>query len=222
VLDALRRGTFISILLQDDEGSMIGRARADIAWHVETASRVLARTPAWVLLVPVAGMLAIYALNLSPALAPYLTKPEAEFISPIILGLAFTMAAILATWMHPYYTWQAAFAFALLLRELHFQGTNTGFYIALVLLLGWASYARERLEPFFSDKRIVTLLMAVLWTYLVSKTFDRRYWDALLPRGTSRDLFEENLEVLGHVLFLLLVAVSVVIDVEAPARRIER
>jgi hypothetical protein len=188
------------------------KAQAD--WHVATASRVLRCTPPWVLLVPIVGLLAIYALNLSPTVAPYLTKPEAEFISPIILGLAFTTAAILATWLHPYYTWQALFAFVLLLRELHFEGTNTGFYIAVPLLLCWASLARDRLEPFFSDRRIVALLMAVLWTYLVSKSFDRRYWDGILPAGTSRDLFEENLEVLGHLLFLLLVVVSVFIDVE--------
>lgn len=62
--------------------------------------------------------------------------------------------------------------------------------------------------------------MAGLWTYLVSKTFDRRYWDHMLPAGASRDLFEENLEVLGHVLFLIRVAVSMTLDIELPHDRI--
>jgi hypothetical protein len=116
--------------------------------------------------------------------------------------------------------WLAVFVLCLFLRELHFRGTNTGFYIALVALIWWASHARDRLEPFISNKTIVTLLMSVLWTYAVSKTFDRHLWDAAMTGGLSRDLFEENLEILGHLLFVLLVMVSGAIEiVPIPAPR---
>lgn len=191
-----------------------------VEWHWDTAVRVLRATPAWVLLVPVAGMLVIYLLNTSPDIAPYLDKEHAEFISPIILAFGVIIAAALAaTRLEPYFYWLVIFAFCLLLRELHFRGTNAGFYIAIVLLIWWASHARDQLEPFISDRKIATLLMAALWTYLISKTFDRHWWDAQMTARVSRDLFEENLEILGHVLFVVLVIVSTFVEGPLPLER---
>jgi hypothetical protein len=61
----------------------------------------------------------------------------------------------------------------------------------------------------------------VLWTYFISKTFDRHMWDGEMTGGLTRDLFEENLEILGHVLFVALVVVSALVDgaVPVPAPR---
>ncbi len=196
---------------------------ATIAWHLDTAKRILRLTPLWVLLVPALGAGVIYVLSTFPAVAPYLTKDSAELFSPIILAFGVAIAGFLAaTRPEIYYKWLAVFAVCLLLRELHFRGTNTGFYIAFVLLIGWASYARDRLEPFISNKSIVTLLMSVIWTYLISKTFDRHMWDAEMTGGLSRDLFEENLEILGHVLFVVLCIVSAFADGVAPVYQRER
>lgn len=202
---------------------MLGRAGGQIAWHTETAARILRTTPPWVLLVPALGAVVIYLLNILPAVAPYLSKETAEITSPIILAVPLVIAAgLAATRPHVYYKWLALFALALFLRELHFQGTNTGFYIAIVLLIGWASFARDRLEPFISNKVVVTILMSMLWTYAVSKTFDRRIWDSLLPAGITNDLFEENLEIMGHIMFFLLVVASLFVDgAAAPSQRNE-
>jgi hypothetical protein len=41
-------------------------------------------------------------------------------------------------------------------------------------------------------------------------------WDRILPAGTTNDLFEENLEIVGHVLFLVLTVVSACIDGASP------
>ncbi|MDQ8697837.1 hypothetical protein [Hyphomicrobium sp. LHD-15] len=200
---------------------MLDRLTTQIAWHWTTATHVLRLTPVWVWIVPVVGAFVVNLLNTNAVIAPYLTKDVAEFISPIILAMALALAACLAAMKsHVFYKWQALFALALFLRELHFAGTNTGFYIAMVLLIGWASYARDFLEPFFSDRKIVTLLTAIIWTYLVSKTFDRHMWDHVLPAGTTSNLFEENLEILGHTLFLALVVVS--IGTKAPASALSR
>lgn len=191
-----------------------------VSWHVETGLRILRLTPLWVLLVPAAGALVIYLLHQVPALVPYLTKDSAELSSPCILAVGIVVATWLAyTRRHPYLIWLAVFAVCLFLRELHFRGTNTGFYIAIVVLIGWASYARDRLEPYFSNKVVVALLMSVLWTYFISKTFDRHLWDAEMTGGLSRDLFEENLEILGHLLFVALVFVSAFIDGSPPPHR---
>lgn len=190
---------------------------AAVSWHWTTAVRLLRMTPPWVLAVPLLGAIVIVALNTLPWVAPYLTKDSAEIISPIILAVGVVVAGWLAaTRPAPYYKWLAIFALCLFLRELHFRTTNTGFYIAIVVLLWWASHARDRLEPFFSNRTIVTLLMAVLWTYAVSKTFDRHLWDGLMTGSLSRDLFEENLEILGHLLFVVLVMVSGAIGIASP------
>jgi len=189
---------------------MLRFLREQFAWHLETAVRLLRLTPPWVLLVPVVGAFAIYELNRCPAIAPCLTKDSAEFYSPIILSVGVVVGAWLAaTRGHVYYKWQALFALALFLRELHFRGTNSGFYVALILLIWFASQFRDRMEPFISNKTTVTLLMAVLWTYFVSKTFDRHYWDPLLTGRVEEDLFEENLEIEGHLIWVVLVIVSI-------------
>lgn len=189
---------------------MLRKLQDQLAWHLETAIRILRLTPLWVLLVPAAGALAIYELNRCSTIAPCLTKDNAEFISPIILAVGVVIGAWLAaTRPHVYYKWQALFALALFLRELHFRGTNSGFYIALILLIWFASEFRDRMEPFISDRTVVTLLMAVLWTYFISKTFDRHYWDPVLTGRVEEDLFEENLEVEGHLIWVALVIVSI-------------
>jgi len=192
---------------------MIERVGTAVAWHAGTAQRVIRVTSPWVVLVPVGGALGIYLLHAIPAAIPYLDKDHAEFVSPIILAVGLVLAVCLAAWRRePYFDWLALFSLALFLRELHFRGTNTGFYIALVALIWWASHARERLEPFISSTRIASLLAAVLWTYFISKTFDRHLWDAEMAGGLSRDLFEENLEILGHVLWVALVVLSAFVE----------
>lgn len=196
---------------------------AAISWHWTTAMRLLRITPPWVLLVPAAGALVIALLSTRPTIAPYLTKDSAEIISPIILAIGVAIGAWLAaTRAEPYYKWLAVFALCLFLRELHFRGTNTGFYIAIVALIWWASHARDRLEPFISNRTVVTLLMAVLWTYFISKTFDRHLWDQAMTGTLTRDLFEENLEILGHLLFVLLVMVSALVEVVPASASVQR
>jgi hypothetical protein len=195
------------------EVTMPGLLRREADWHWKTVALLWQRISLWVFAIPAIAAVAIYFLNTESAIAPYLTKDAAEIAAPALLAIPLAIATWLAaTRPHVYFKWQALFALALFFRELHFVGTNTGFYIAIVLLLGWASLARERLEPFFSNRIIVQLLTAIIWVYLVSKTFDRHMWDRVLPAGTTNDLFEENLEILGHALFLALTCVSMFVD----------
>lgn len=188
---------------------MAQRIQTHLRWHLETAARLLRATPLWVPLIPVAGFLAVYELDRIPVVSPFLTKPWAETFSPLVLAVG----VVLAGWLVvrrglTYDKWLLAFALALFLRELHFAGTNTAFYVALVVLLVWASYAREQLEPFIYDRRIVAIMMAMFCTYAVTKVLDRGYVNEFLPAGASRHLFEENLELLGHLVFVTLVLVS--------------
>ncbi|MGD2117735.1 MAG: hypothetical protein PVG66_05200 [Chromatiales bacterium] len=189
--------------------SFTNNFRTTLHWHADTARQTFNVMPLWILLSPFVFMLLLYGLE-QTWLSPYLTKDAAEIVAPTILSVAL----LLALWPllqqpHSYYKWQALLGLALLLREWHFVGTNTGFYVAFVLLIWWASRYRDRLQPFLRQRWIVGLFAASIWCYLVSKSFDRHYWDTLIPAGVSSDLFEENLEVIGHLLYLALVATSI-------------
>ena len=189
--------------------------KGEAAWHWETARRALRLTPVWVLFVPALCVVALIFLHRTPV-AQYLTKDWDELVSPPVLFAGF-LISLWSVWRkpHTYYNWLALLAFATFLRELHFYGTNLGYYIAFVVLMLWASKNRERLEPYISNRRIVTLLMTVIWVYLVSKTFDKHWWDFLIAGTDGRDLFEENLELVGHILFVVLTAVSATVAVTA-------
>lgn len=173
-------------------------------WHGQTLVQVGKLVPVWVYLLPVLIMLVLAALDQTP-LAPYLIKESAEIIAPIIL----LAALLVAIWRmfrddHVFFKWLAFFALILFFRELHFYGTNNGFYIGFILMMWWASANRERMNPYFSSRYIVSLVVLLIWVYLISKSFDRHMWDNLLPQNLASDLFEENLEISGHLLFLLL------------------
>jgi hypothetical protein len=69
------------------------------------------------------------------------------------------------------------------------------------------------------DRRIVTLMMSVLWTYLVSQMFDSFTWNEIMPKAMA-NVFEENLEAFGHLLLLAQVAVpSTVLSAEGSTLR---
>jgi hypothetical protein len=185
----------------------------EIAWHRTTLAEFWRIMPLWILLVPLIAAAIIVALDYT-AVAPFLIKADAEIVAPSILFVALVVARWLA-WKNPhvYFKWPALFALALFLRELHFLGTNNGFYVAFIILMWWASKNRWRMQPYIYDKRFVTVSAAMVWTYLVSKSFDRHYWDFLVHTGVNRDLFEENLENAGHLLFLVLVIMSAIVQV---------
>jgi len=176
-----------------------------LQWHFQTVKDIVRLTPVWIYILPLGFMAVLLGLHYT-AFQSYLSKGTSEFIAPIILTISFVISLILIKKNpHRFSKWLGIFAFILLMRELHFWGTNNGFYIGFVLLMWWASRYRETLQPYLSDKRIISLLVLIIWAYFISKTFDRHYWDAYLPTGVTNDLFEENLEMFGHVLFLGLV-----------------
>lgn len=182
--------------------------KQSIKWHLESINQVLINTPIWIYFAPLLFMLILVGLD-QTALSAYLDKDTAETTAPIILcaSLVFTLWQVKKN-AHVYFKWLAFFAFILFVRELHFYGTNNGFYIGFLLMIWWASRYRERLMPFFQNKMIVSFVVLIVWTYLISKSFDRHYWDNILPAGIESDLFEENLELVGHLLFFNLVIFS--------------
>ena len=182
--------------------------KTSLHWHTDTARQLYAVLPLWVLLTPLLFMLLLYGLDQTP-LSEWMKKDSAEIAAPAILGITL----LISLWQmksnsHVYFKWQSFFGLILFFRELHFYGTNNGFYIGFILMIWWASKHRERLLPYFNNRIIVSIIVLIIWTYLISKSFDRHYWDNLLPANVESDLFEENLELIGHLLFTSLVIIS--------------
>ncbi len=182
--------------------------KTSLHWHTETVRQLYAIMPLWILLVPALFIFILPGLDQTP-LSTWMNKESAEIAAPSILAVAL----LLALWQiksnaHVYFKWQGFFALILFFRELHFYGTNNGFYIGFILMIWWASKYRERLMPYFSNRTIVSMIVLIIWTYLISKSFDRHYWDDLIPTHVESDLFEENLELIGHLLFTGLVIIS--------------
>ena len=179
-----------------------------VCWHSSTAVSMLKIVPLWIYPLPILFMVFWWALSLTPV-NQFLDKPTAEIIAPTVL----LVTMLIAIWQrknhdHPYFNWLLFFSVILFLRELHFYGTNNGFYLGFVLMIWWASKHRQRLQPYLFNKKLLSLFILIVWTYLISKSFDRHMWDSYLPAGVPSDLFEENLEVTGHLLTLVLVWIS--------------
>jgi len=181
-----------------------------LQWHWQTVITVLKTVPFWVYLLPGLAMPVLYMMD-QTAISPYLTKHYAEIFSPLVLAVALLLSVIaLVKNQQMFYRWVGFFALILFLRELHFVGTNNGFYIGFLILMWWASKYRETLQNDLFSKKILSLTVLLIWVYLITKTFDRHLWDSYMPANTNPDLFEENLELLGHLLFLGLTTVALI------------
>ncbi len=99
--------------------------------------------------------------------------------------------------------WMLLFGVVLFFRELHFVGTNNGFYVACVLLAWWASRNRDTFAREMHRLRVDRLLAAAVWIYLMSKTMDRHYWRFVPQYDQWHDYVEESLESMGHIVILV-------------------
>lgn len=91
-------------------------------------------------------------------------------------------------------------------REIHFQGTHKGVYIATaavaVWAVTWAWTHRRRLKAADVSWVQVSFLLAAATTYLVSIIIQRRWFKWVPGEPGLHVALEEASETLGHVLFL--------------------
>jgi hypothetical protein len=99
---------------------------------------------------------------------------------------------------------------ALFCRELHFWGTNNGIYLAILLLVWYASRNAHRMQAFLHSRVQVSLFGGAMFTYALTKTFDRGYWKFIAGWPDWQDTMEESLESIAHLLILVLVLASYV------------
>jgi len=176
--------------------------------HIESAKLAVLGTPYWVWPMPLLLCAAILLILQTP-IGWFTEKPVQEIVAPVVLGITAVLALFVYYRVREFFTLLlACFALALFLRELHFLGTNNGFYVAVILLAWLASSRRDAIHQFLRRRSIGALLSCSLWTYFVTKLIDRHYLSFLPEYVDWHDSVEESLETLGHLMVFALVVVA--------------
>jgi branched-subunit amino acid ABC-type transport system permease component len=107
-----------------------------------------------------------------------------------------------------YFRWLTLLSVCLLCRELHFWGTSTGIYIAIPLVMWYASANFQSMKPYVNHRLLVSLFVGAFITYFFTITVDRAVWKFLPNHAHWRNNVEETLETFGHLMILAVIVVS--------------
>ncbi len=120
-------------------------------------------------------------------------KPVQEIAAPVVIGITAALMIAVHQWVGAKFSLLlACFVWSLFLRELHFWGTNNGFYIAFVVLVIWGWLSRHQMEEFLNQTSIRYFLSGALLIYLFSKIVDRGYLSFLPDFKMWRHNLEER------------------------------
>lgn len=136
-------------------------------------------------------------------------KVAAEQWAIGLLYAAIALAGAQYLWRREaYWLWLTLFAGTVLFREYHFHNTSVGAFAILIglLLYAWRHYAR--FGAYFAGRTTITLLAAMLLSYLLAAGCDKGLFDWLSGNLGLQNRVEEYLENLGHIFLLLLTLVS--------------
>lgn len=174
----------------------------------KTAVTILKSIPPLIWLLPFALSLAIWAISKTP-IGWMTEKPIQEIVAPVVIGMTAALVLMVHRWVGTKFSLLlACFVWALFLRELHFWGTNNGFYIALVVIVIWGWLSRNQIGEFLEQPAIKFLLSGAFLIYLFSKIVDRGYLAFLPDFAIWRHNLEETLETCGHLLVFALVIMT--------------
>lgn len=181
----------------------------------------------WVMPCAGFGLLAMLASgqNLSWFVGKYAWtgKDFQEVLGPSLLAAAVVLAIYL--WVverHACRAWMICLPAALLCREIHFSGTGTGIYVALVLLAVYSVRYRQSLQPVWNCHATSCLWLGGCSWYLLAVTVDSGVWKFLPHSHWWSVNLEETLESGGHLAILLGVLSSVLMVVRKPGIRYNR
>ncbi len=168
-----------------------------------TSIVMLLRVPSvliWIL--PFIAAVIIWLLSLTPV-AVVFSKPIQEIIAICILTINIIVILTAHVKMRKFVTlWLLLLGIALLCRELHFYGTNRGFYIALILLATWCAVKRVKFVQEIQSTGGARLLVGALWMYCMTKVMDRDYLYFMPKYEEWNDYVEESMESVGHIMIL--------------------
>ncbi len=179
-----------------------------ILHHLESAKMTLLGIPFWVWPMPFLLCVVILLIRQSP-IGWITEKPVQEIIAPTVICLTAVLVLFVHRWTRELFTLMlAVLVWALFMRELHFYGTGRGLYATVIVLAFLASAKRDILGEFLGQRSIGALLGLSIWTYIVSKMFDRHYFSFLPAYHDWNNNVEETLETCGHLFVLSLVVMT--------------
>lgn len=179
-----------------------------IRHHFESAKMALLNTPIWVWPLPFILCLVILLIRQSP-IGWITEKSVQEIIAPTIICLTAILVLFVHRWTREWFTLMlACLVWALFMRELHFYGTSWALYTTVIVLAVVASHKRDEIAEFLGQRAIGTLLTLSLWTYFVTKLFDRHYFSFLPYYNDWNNNVEESLETIAHVMVFALVVMT--------------
>lgn len=128
-------------------------------------------------------------------------KSTLEYLALIILGCSTLICAFKYLLLkHSFLLWCTALTVVLFIREIHFEGTCAGVYIALLVMLWLALVKFEHYQDYLANSCFVTALAVGFSFYLISVSIDQRWWRGFPSENIVHVPLEETLEVIGHIL----------------------
>ncbi len=174
----------------------------------KTAVDVLKSISLLVWLLPFVLSLVIWAITKTP-IGWMTEKPVQEIVAPVVIGMTAALVLAVHRWVGTRFSLLlACFVWSLFFRELHFWGTNNGFYIALVAIIIWGWLSRSQISEFLQCRVIRFFLSGAFLIYLLSKIVDRGYLAFLPEFAVWRHNLEETLETCGHLMVFALVVMT--------------
>lgn len=151
----------------------------------------------WSLLIPLAVTLVLWILI---AAGGFKFGRRGLEDAAIVLSCLFMIAAALRYLIsrHNFFLWGTGLMGLIMCREIHFEGTDPGIYIGLLMLLGIALLKYDKFKDYLDNPLVINLLLIGFFTYFLSQTIDQRWWKGLPGERIVHVSLEETLEVLGH------------------------
>jgi hypothetical protein len=192
-----------------DRAQIANRIRADIMATRRILDFSLRRIRYAPLAIPVV-LIAIVAYLVTIGALP--GKP---MMLPLEIAAIAVLAVALATawwrWRQtrePYFLWLTCLIGALIVREIHLDGTSPPFYIALVALFYIAVIRYPMMAEYFASPTVLTLIAFVFFTYALSQALDRHFLAFIPHEEIFERPTEEFIEVVAHMALVLLTIFS--------------
>ena len=120
----------------------------------------------WYLLIPLAVTTVLWILIFTAGF-PFGRK-ELE-PAAIVVSCLFMLAAALNYLItrHNFFLWGTGMMGLILCREIHFQGTDPGIYLGMLMLFGIALLKYDRLKDYLGNAIVINLLLIGFFTYFL-------------------------------------------------------
>ncbi len=158
----------------------------------------------WPLVLPPVVIAAVWLAHAAGARAA-LAKPVHEVIALMLLSAAVGAALKgLLVRRDRVSVLLVVLCVAFLCREIHFAGTDTGFYVAVALIAAWAALWRKDLLAALIGQARGRWLVITAWAYFLSLLVQRRALRLLPGEEQVHVQLEEVSENLAHLLLTIL------------------